>query len=496
MKITTTFRIGSVLVLSLMVNLSSVHQLCAQGAGALFEAGPNLLRGKIFPTSTLLSNGNVITFSGREYNFVSCTYSDLYHSTTNTFSESAMNYPHDASATVKLIDGRYLLLGGGQNLGIAPGYATTEIYDPSNSSFTISASMLNPRMQHVGVQLSSGKVLVAGAWYNTSGAATGELYDLTSNSFSPTSSMVVPRSQPNIFPASDGGAIICGGWPTYGGAVFKSVEYYSESNNTFTLQSTELLVGDSGWIPMSVTTRPFDDCRLSNGKYLMMAYRDMAGMEYALLEFDPVTKLFSRISTSAPLMNSYTDAGFADFGLNRDQNLVYLIGFDAGFDPQRVAIVTVDLGSGQVYHPQNAFELPAQEYFYASYTYVPGTGKILVMGINASNTGYFEGTNKTYLLSPEVTASASVINAHVPDVKIFPNPANEGVTIRFENYFSGESAVRLNDISGRICLSEKRTVTAGTPYWTLNTSALSPGVYLLTLTYGQKQYVEQVLIGQ
>jgi len=406
-----------------------------------------------------------------------------------------MNYPHDASATVKLIDGRYLLLGGGQNSGIAPGYATTEIYDPSNSSFTIRASMLNPRMQHAGVQLSSGKVLVAGAWYNTSGAATGELYDLTSNTFSPTSSMVMPRSQPNIFPASDGGAIICGGWPTYGGAVFKSVEYYSESSNTFTLQSTELLVGDSGWIPMSVTTRSFDDCRLSNGKYLMMAYRDMAGMEYALLEFDPDTKLFSRINTSDPLMNSYTDAGFADFVLNRDQNLVYLIGFDAGFDPQRVAIVTVDLGSGQVYHPHNAFELPAQEYFYASYTYVPGTGKILVMGINAGNTGYFEGTNKTYLLSPEVTASASVKNAHVPEVKIFPNPAYERVTIRFENDFSGESAVRLSDISGRICLSEKRNVTAGPLYWTLNTSALSPGVYLLILTCGQKQYVEQLLIG-
>jgi hypothetical protein len=45
-----------------------------QTGGADFQTGPTMMRGKIFPTATCLDNGKVITFSGRETNFISYAF--------------------------------------------------------------------------------------------------------------------------------------------------------------------------------------------------------------------------------------------------------------------------------------------------------------------------------------------------------------------------------------------------------------------------------------
>jgi hypothetical protein len=107
---------ASVILLFLIGSLNATLTK-AQTGGATFEVGPTMMRGKIFPTSTILDNGKIISFSGRETNFVSCAYSDLYNPVTNTFSEAAMNMPHDASATVKLSDGRFLIDGWRREFG-------------------------------------------------------------------------------------------------------------------------------------------------------------------------------------------------------------------------------------------------------------------------------------------------------------------------------------------------------------------------------------------
>lgn len=467
-------------------------QVNAQGAGAAFEHGPDMMRAKIFPTATVLPDGKIITFSGRELNFVSCMYSDLYNPETNTFTETQMNYPHDASATVKMSDGRYFLLGGGQNLGVAPGYATTEIYNPASETFEPKASMTRERMQLAAVQLNDGKILVAGAWFNQAGAVTGEVYDPASNTFTATGPMSDPRSQANIFPATDGGAVVFGGWPSSGGSVKTTTEYYSASNNTFTGFYSEIIPADPGWIPASITTRPFADCKLNNGKYIFMAYRSNGGTEYALITFDPATKQFAKVNTGSALINEYTDGGFADFVLNKGHNLVYLIGTDAGFDPQRIAITTVNLSTGEVFHPSGSFELPAQEYFYASYTFMPASGKILVLGINGSTSGYFTATSKTFLLTPEITLSTENEEKNPAQVSVYPNPAREQITVRLPSSFSGNCHLRLIDNQGKLCLnqnvdSDSRTIS-------LKTTGMRPGLYLLSLNSEGKSRTEKLII--
>lgn len=49
--------------------MATTSDAVAQTGGAIFTPGPTMMKAKIFPTSTLLDNGNVISFSGREYNF-------------------------------------------------------------------------------------------------------------------------------------------------------------------------------------------------------------------------------------------------------------------------------------------------------------------------------------------------------------------------------------------------------------------------------------------
>ncbi len=477
-----------------LIGLLTFTSTKAQTGGATFEVGPTMMRGKIFPTTSLLDNGKVISFSGRETNFISCAWSDLYDPTSNTFSEAAMNLAHDASATVKLADGNFLLMGGGENLGIAPGYATTEIYYPSTNTFVNKASMTMQRMQHTGVQLTNGKVLIVGAWYNTNGASYGEIYDPSLDSFTATGVLNDPRAQPNVYPTADGGAIITGGWPSYSGAVKTTVEYYSSSTNSFSLQSTQVIPSDSGWAPMSINTRPMEDCKLNDGSYLMMGYRNITTLEYALIKFNPTTKLFSKINTLSPLIDEFTDGGFADFVLNKTDNFVYLIGFDAGFDPQRVCVVTVDLTTGVVYHPNSTFTLPSQEYFYAAYTYMPASGKILVMGVNETNTSYFTGTNKSYILTPQITIGTKDLFQSTFDVACYPNPANNELNLNFKSNESEKYDIVLMDMTGQILYQEVKYSSAGMQTWNINTTNLSNGIYLLSIRSEKRNYNQSFTI--
>lgn len=469
----------------------------AQTGGAIYQKGPDMMRAKIYPMAALLDNGNVMGFGGREVNFVSCSYADVYDPVANSFSEVPMNFPHDAAAIVKLSDGRYFLIGGSEDLGVAPGYASTEVYDPITGIFDTKASMTMGRMQVGAAQLAGGDVLVVGGWYNPTGAASAEIHDLSANTFTVvTGSLNSPRANAIVLPTNDGGAIIAGGWPTYGGASNTTVEYYNSTNQSFSLVSTQVIPTDSGWELSPIYTRDMKDSRMNNGKYVLLAHRYMTNLEFALIEFDPATKTFAKINTQTPLIDNYTDEGFIDLVLNKAHNLVYVLGTKAWQDPQEVCLVTVNLSTGQVHHPGSTFKMPTAEYFYPAMTFIPSNGKILVQGINSSNTSYFTGTNKTYILTPQIQVGVEGDELFNNVMKVYPNPASESFYVELKLSEPTNIGIRILDRLGRIVDSKSEMVNqVGTFIKQIDAAYIPAGFYLLEIQIGDRLYHQNVVLG-
>lgn len=78
MKTNNTFIINASAILLFLIGIITINFAKAQTGGATFVAGPTMMRGKVFPTTSLLNDGRVMSFSGRETNFISCAWADLY----------------------------------------------------------------------------------------------------------------------------------------------------------------------------------------------------------------------------------------------------------------------------------------------------------------------------------------------------------------------------------------------------------------------------------
>lgn len=470
-KVTISFRLSGIIIAGFLLLVTSFIS-DAQTGGAIYETGPLMMRAKIYPVASALDNGKIISFGGRESGFVSCAYADTYDPSTNLFSESQMNFTHDFAAVAKLSDGRYFIAGGGKNSGV-PAYATTEMYDQTTGTFSTTASMITARMMSAAVQLTTGKILIAGAWYNTTAASYGELYDPLTDIYTATGTLNQSRSQPILLPTTDGGAVMAGGTPSYGGTAFTSTEYYNPSSNVFENLNSELIPADAGWLLYPIYTRPIDDSRMSNGNYILLAYRSEPTLEFTLIEFNPSTKLFSELVTSAPLSDSLTDGGFYDLVLNRAGNIAYILGLKANSSPKEVCLVTVDLTTGNSYYPPSSYTLLPQEHLAPSMTYINSTGKILLQGISSAPDN-FSATNKTYLLTPQLTVgTAETRDNSAITIRYYPNPSSGLLTVKVENVKTEIFTLAIYNVMGELVRSEN--VKGNMQH--INVSNLSNGIY-------------------
>lgn len=133
-----------------------------------------------------------------------------------------MMHPRTGMSAVVLGDGRVLLAGGDMN-GTQPGQpftptSTYEIYDPQTEMFTPGASaMLHPRTQHESARLANGRVMMVGG-LDALGVptATVELYDPQTDSFLPVPPMSVPRVHHTTTLLEDGRLLVLGGLSSAG----------------------------------------------------------------------------------------------------------------------------------------------------------------------------------------------------------------------------------------------------------------------------------------
>ncbi len=209
---------------------------------------------------------------------------------TGTFVATGnMTHPRmDASATL-LADGRVLIVGGEDYIGV-PVFqyvASAELYDPSTRKFTRTGSMTVPRANAAATRLMDGRVLVMGGngcfnparctmrnWAGGIALKSAEIYDPTSGRFTSTGSMADARSDAFTSLLPDGRVLVLSSYS-------RLVEAYNAATGRFARAGT--LLNDY---------RQVRAVRLPDSKVLVVGESD--GLRGEL--FDPATGTSKSVS--------------------------------------------------------------------------------------------------------------------------------------------------------------------------------------------------------
>ena len=370
--------------------------------GADFATGPNMKSARQNHRTVTLPDGRAVLFGGHGTGFKSLNTVEIWTPATNRFTRMAMKFPHDAAAIARLNDGRYLLAGGLEDLGILPGYDTAEIFDPIANTFTATAGLMKYKRAYcAAATLTSGKVLVAGGsraeFHAPQCEKFADLFNPDTGSFTATKALNVPRYYCLVLPCKDGKAVVLGGSRPEGGSVAE-VELYNPSTNSFKVLSQNLFGKEKGWYVAAISTRPVQDHRLADGKYLYLAF---AGSKPCLFTFDPASKKAVKFDTTPALPGDGTVVLYQPV-VDQANSRAYVLGVLVGKDPTQLRIYTVDLATRTLVVPTGSHTLPKGQYLHRAGLQLLQDGRIFVTGGNSkwgSDLDY-SAINKTLFATP------------------------------------------------------------------------------------------------
>ena len=253
---------------SLLLSLCFLLQISALHAGAavcpLVKIEAVRLPDLNIPRSGhgfLFVNGQPTVIGGHTSGFVPT-------STIEYFSDGQWHvvptvYPHDAGGSLLLKSGKVLLFGSHEkNLGIGQTFEV-EMYNPADHTSEGFGCLDRKRVMPTAVETDSGKVVIAGNWYNDDSI---ELFEGKSQ-FTEVKPVSVQRTLPFILPVSGGDVLIFGGSGTHG--------------ETITSTLVDRLYGDAYSVPlfeqwhpmlMDVTTLHAEDCFIGDRQRGNMTY--------------------------------------------------------------------------------------------------------------------------------------------------------------------------------------------------------------------------------
>ncbi len=284
------------------------------------QAGPAMAHPRMGHYAVSLPDGRVALIGGHTSNFVSLNSIEVLSADGSSLQDLTLPSPFDMGAAVQLSDGRLLVAGGAADLGVAPGYNTTAIYDPTDQSIIPGPELTYPRMMCYGTQLSGGGILIVGGWYDSTSATYGEIADSGLTSFRATGALNTPRSNPLVFPMNDGRAIILGGNYYYGTPYYEQVEVYHPTTNSFEVLRDSLLPQEPGWYVLG-NQKVTPDLRLPDGRYAFLIQKQVEQQwKYAIGILDPVDGTVSKIMIADSLLG-----GDSVFWVLYRENTFYLL---------------------------------------------------------------------------------------------------------------------------------------------------------------------------
>lgn len=159
--------------------------------------------------SAVCINGEVTVFGGHTTNFIPTQTAEYFKD--GEWHLMQMAYPHDNGLCLPLHSGK-VLLGGGHSdpMGVGRTFNVEE-YDPETHSFRGFSIMSMKRTFASGVELDSGRVVVAGNWYGDDGI---EMFD-GDRIFLPVKDVNMPHAVPYLLRTSDGNVLVLGNESPY-----------------------------------------------------------------------------------------------------------------------------------------------------------------------------------------------------------------------------------------------------------------------------------------
>lgn len=418
-------------------------------AQLLVESLTNLNYARMAHQQIAIGQDKFVVVGGHVSGFNLTKNAEIYNSNTKSWQVTTANYNHDMGFIAKLNNGKYLI-GGGCSSALGVGQlATTEIFDPSNNSFTPAANMNVARTNACAATLKDGRVLVVGNWYAS--AANGEIYDPVTDKFTLTGPCMVARSFPVIIPTDDGGAIVCGGPGTRGEKPSAYIfEKYNPVSNTFTELTRTLFDGETSWDISMYVPYMSHQLMLPNGKYAVVVY-DVAATKVRLISIDPATSKIEEIKTNKPIPLDDETAPTLKYGssripmIDKTRNLLHIVQHSGTTSNMILRLVTINLKTGELTtSKKDGFDY----YLTSSCLSMLPDGRILFTG--GQKFDNFNLSAKAFIVTPEYPQS----NEKVCDIPF-----------AYHNYFdingtSGFNSLRKVPSGGYAAIAFRNTATS------------------------------------
>jgi hypothetical protein len=466
--------------------------------GVTYNQGPKLFDARVGDNGVVLSDGRILILGGHGTGFVKLNSAEIWNPSTNAFTKFTMNDFRDYCAVVKLQNGKYLLSGGmSSDLGVGQ-LKSMEIFNPLNNSFTTVANMNYVRTWSRGAQLTGGKVLLVGCWYDNTSGIVGDLYDPVADKCVATGNMTAPRSNSFVLPMNDGSAIVFGGNGPYGSPNYEQIDLYNPSTNSFTLFQNTLLPKDTLWFPIYSLSDIVESYKMSDGKFIMLAGKNIVNKSYyKLFTVDPATKTIDTFAVNPPL--PYYDGISGDSTyylspvLDNANNKLYLFSIKAAAVGLAYKVSTINLTTHQLYTSTGQNSVPYL--FYDTPRLLLNDGRLLIAGGSVSDN--FNPVDSTFFLTllPTNVKNAAAIPSDYTLLQNYPNPFNPSTTISFTLPERTSVVLRVYNVLGeKVAVLFNGEKEAGKHNIEWNANKFASGVYFYELKTKEFTSVKKLIL--